>query len=76
MQKVKMTFVGKDGNPFALMGAWGRAALDQGWREDAIDRVIKEAMAGDYQHLLATLTDHSDPGALFGTDDETDPIDE
>ena len=76
MQRVKMTFVGEDGNPFALMAAWRRAALAQGWGEGAVDDVIQKAMAGDYRHLLATLTDHSEPGAIFGTGDETDPTDE
>jgi hypothetical protein len=73
-EKVSIALVGVDGNAFSLIGAWRRAAREQGWDEAAIDAVSTEAMAGDYRHLLATLTAHSDRGALFGTADESNPL--
>ncbi len=64
-----MTFVGRDGNAFALMAAWRRAALDQGWAEEAIDAVLEKARDGDYQHLLNTLLEHSTD--VMGEGEET-----
>ena len=71
--KVSVTLAGVDGNALSLLGTWRNAAREQGWGEDAIDAVSMQAMAGDYRHLLATLTAHSEPGVLLGTADEFDP---
>ncbi|MFO0847825.1 MAG: hypothetical protein U0871_04580 [Gemmataceae bacterium] len=73
---VRVALAGTDGNALALLGRWRRAARDQGWPEAAIDAVSDAAMAGDYQHLLATLAEHTDPGVIFGGEVERDPLDE
>lgn len=56
--KVKLKLVGLDGNAFNLMGAFSRAAKDQGWTEAEVKEVIDEAMSGDYDHLVATLSNN------------------
>ena len=60
MKKVKIELVGLDGNAFSLMGVWQKAARRQGWTPEEIKKVIDECMTGDYGHLLATLTAHSE----------------
>jgi hypothetical protein len=54
-KKVKLNLVGLDGNAFSVMGAFGKAARKQGWSSTEVDAVLAEAMAGDYNHLLATI---------------------
>jgi hypothetical protein len=58
--KVRMRLVGEDGNAFAIMGRFRRAARDAGWSAEEISDVLEEAMAGDYDHLLATMMEHVD----------------
>jgi hypothetical protein len=55
MKKVKLELVGLDGNAFSVMGAFKNAARKQGWTPEEITVVLKEAMSGDYNHLLATI---------------------
>jgi len=45
-----------DGNAFALMGAFRRAAEKQGWSKAEIDDIINECQSGDYDNLIATLS--------------------
>lgn len=54
-RKVRMTLVGVNGNAFALMGAFAESARRQGWTQDEIKAVTKEAMSANYDHLLRTL---------------------
>jgi hypothetical protein len=56
--KVTMRLVGEDGNAFAIMGRFRRAARDAGWSAEEISHVLEEAMAGDYDHLLAVMMEH------------------
>lgn len=58
-KKVRLNLVGLDGNAFALMGAFQRAAKKQGWSREEIAAVINEMKAGDYDHLLSTLMNHT-----------------
>ena len=58
MEKVKLNLVGLDGNAFNLMGQFSSAARRQGWAKDEIDKVLKECMSGDYDNLLATLSNN------------------
>lgn len=58
-KKVKLNLVGLDGNAFALMGNFKRAAQREKWTKEEIDEVLKECMSGDYDHLLATLIEHT-----------------
>ena len=62
-KKVKLELVGLDGNAFALMGAFGKAARRQGWSKEEIKKVLDEARSRNYDHLLHTLMVHSEsPG--------------
>lgn len=56
-KKINLTLVGLDGNAFSLIGAFMRQAKAEDWSKDEIEAVINEAMSGDYDHLLATLSD-------------------
>lgn len=55
---VKLKLVGLDGNAFSLMGAFKAAARKAKWTDEETSKVINEAMAGDYDHLLVTLQAH------------------
>lgn len=55
---VELDLVGTDGNAFAVMGNFQRAARRQGWSAEDIDTVLTEAKKDDYNHLMATITDH------------------
>jgi len=68
LAKVRMGLLGEDGNAFAIMGRFRRAAKAQGWPKDEIDRVLDVAKAGDYNHLLGVIMDH--------TEDENDEGDD
>lgn len=57
---VALKLTGVNGNAYALMGAAKRAASKAGVPAADIEAVLKEAMAGDYNHLLATLMDAFD----------------
>lgn len=59
-KRVKLKLVGLDGNAFALIGAFTKAARAQGWTKAEIDAVRDECMSGDYDHLLMTLMDHTE----------------
>ena len=67
-KKVQLSLVGLNGNAFALMAAFQRAARRQGWKQAEIDGVLKEARRSDYDHLLCVLLAHCE--------DETDDSDE
>lgn len=55
--KPKLEIVGTDGNAFALLGNARKVALANSMDWSAIQR---EAMSGDYNHLLQTLMEHFD----------------
>ena len=57
---VNLTLAGLDGNAFSLMGAFSRQARSEGWSKEEIDKVLKEAMSGDYNHLITTLDTYCD----------------
>jgi hypothetical protein len=59
-KKVKLNLVGVDGNAFSIMGTFQRQARKEGWDKEEIEAVLKEAMSGDYDHLLCTILDHCD----------------
>lgn len=54
-KKVTLNLLSLDGNAFALMGAFQRQARKEGWTQEEIAPVLKEAQGGDYDHLLQTL---------------------
>ena len=59
-KKVTLTLVGLNGNAFALLGAFQRAARRQGWTADEIRAVMDEAKASDYDHLLRVLMENTE----------------
>jgi len=58
LKKVKMKLVGMDGNAFSILGRFSEAARKQGWPEEEIVRVRKEAVGGDYDNLLGVISDN------------------
>lgn len=54
---IKVKLVGTDGNAFALMGKVCEA-LRKGKRGDLVKEFQKEAMSGDYDHLLTTCSEY------------------
>ncbi len=58
MDKPKLKLVGTDGNAYAVLGAAQSAARKAGWDKGRIEALLKEAMSGDYNHLLATVQQH------------------
>jgi hypothetical protein len=59
-KKVKLNLIGIDGNAFAIMGAFQKAARKQGWSNDAIKIVLDKAMSGDYDNLLRTIMEYTE----------------
>ena len=70
---VKVKMVGEDGNAFACLGRC-RQALQRAGKMEMWDEFHKEATAGYYNHLLATLSDWFD--ICFGDEDEDDEYEE
>ena len=58
-EKVQIDIANSDGNAFALIGGWKRAARREDWSEDDIEAVIAEAMSSDYDHLVQTIMEYS-----------------
>lgn len=54
----KCNLVGTNGNAFALMGKFQSCARKEGWTKEEIKKVLDAAMSGDYNNLVATLTQH------------------
>lgn len=59
-EKVQFNIANSDGNAFALIGGWKRAARQEGWSDDEINAVIAEAKSGDYDHLVQTIMGYSE----------------
>ncbi len=49
----KYCLVGVDGNAFAVMGYVRKAMYESGFNVQEIKAYLKDAMSGDYDHLLA-----------------------
>lgn len=59
--KVKIDWASVKDNAFAMLGAFRKAAQQQGVAQADIDRVIKEARSGDYGHLVNVLMRNTAP---------------
>jgi hypothetical protein len=46
--------LGTDGNAFSIIGLCRRAGKRAGWNDDQLTAFVKEATAGDYDHVLQT----------------------
>lgn len=60
LARPKVKLIGEDGNAFFMIGRCRRAAKKAGWTEEQLDRVTKEMIAGNYDHLLATVQKYFD----------------
>ena len=54
--KVKVKLVGEDGNAFSILGRVVRALRTANVEASELDAFKTEATAGDYDHLLATVS--------------------
>ena len=66
---IKLNLEGVDGNSFCLLGHAQRE-LRRNHKMDMWEDFLAEATSGDYNHLLATLSDWFD--VCFGDEDEDD----
>ena len=66
---VNLNLVGMDGNAFVIIANFQKQARKEGWTNEEIETVTKEAQSGDYDHLLSVLLEHSNV-------DEFEPEDE
>ena len=57
---IKVKLVGEDGNAFVILGKVKDALRRGGQPKEFIDAFLKEAMSGDYDHLLCTCMDVCD----------------
>ncbi len=57
MKKIKLELEGLDGNAFSLLGAFRKQALKEGWTAWEAQEVHDEAVKGDYDHLVKTLSE-------------------
>ncbi|SDW82390.1 hypothetical protein SAMN05444411_102250 [Lutibacter oricola] len=55
---VNLDLVGVNGNAFMIMGVFQRQARKEGWTQNEIEAVLTEAKSGDYNYLLATISNH------------------
>lgn len=58
--KPKLMLVGEDGNAWAVLGAAQKAWRKYYGSEDGWAAIMKEAMSGDYDHLLQTIMKNFD----------------
>ena len=54
---VEVTLVGEDGNAFYILGKVSKALKEGGATPEQVDQFMKEAMSGDYDHLLRVCTE-------------------
>lgn len=55
---ISLDLVGVGVNAFAILGAFQRQARREGWTVEEIDLVLTEAKTGDYDHLIAVISDY------------------
>ena len=53
--RVRVRLVGEDGNAFAILGRTRRALQNAGASPDDVAEFLREATAGNYDQLLATV---------------------
>ncbi len=63
-KKIKLKLVGVDSNAFSLMGAFSKQAKKENWSKEEIKEVIDEAMSGDYNNLITTLSKYCINGGI------------
>jgi hypothetical protein len=60
LNKPTVKLVGEDGNAFAIMGRVKQSLRRAGADKEYIDKYLKEATTGDYDHLLAVSMEYVD----------------
>ena len=80
LPRVRMRLIGTDGNAFAILGKFKESAKRQGWDSDSISAVLDQAMSGDYNNLLHTISQYADDESvseiMYSSEDELDWGDE
>jgi hypothetical protein len=44
-----------DGNAMFIIGRATKTARNAGWSNERIDKMVEDAMSGDYDHVLQTM---------------------
>ncbi len=60
LPKPKVRLIGTDGNAFSVIGNTANALRKAGWTSDQVKAFQKEAMSGDYNHVLCTCMKYAD----------------
>lgn len=60
MKKPTVKLVGEDGNAFGIMGRVIKALKKANFPEEHIEQYKKEAMSGNYDHLLQVTMNYVD----------------
>ena len=64
-EKVKGSLAGINGNSASVIAHFNKKGRDQGFDQGWIDSVIIQAIAGDYSHVISTISDY-----MTGVDDD------
>ena len=54
------SLVGVDGNAYSLMGYTMDAMKKEGFSKEEVDKMLKEATAGDYNNLICVCSKYLD----------------
>lgn len=57
---LKLKLIGRDGNAMVILGAAQREMKRAGLDKEKIDEYMKDAVSGDYNHLLSVTQDWFD----------------
>lgn len=60
LTNVKVPLTGEDGNAFAIIGRVRTALRHAGYEPELIEEFTREAMSGDYDHLIQTVLEYVD----------------
>ncbi len=60
LSKPTVKLVGEDGNAFSIMGRVKQSLRRAGADKEYIDKYLKEATVGDYDHLLVASMNYVD----------------
>jgi len=58
MGKPELKLISQDGNVFFILGKAVREARKAGWDEEKVEAFKKDAMSGDYDHVLQLCMEH------------------
>lgn len=60
LPRPRIKLSGVDGNAFAIIGCVSKALRTAGWTSSQISAFQREAMSGNYEHLLATCVKYAE----------------